>query len=197
MAYLNNIPQATQQINSTQPQIQGNFGDIKTLIDVDHETFGSANEGMHKYVHLPVQTAAPILGVNNGFYNVLDSGATEINQTFSRTQRFSGVGLDVPMTASVLSVANPAAGSDGFTFLPSGIILRWLSQAVVSGLQTITLPATLGYPVFNSIFQIIITPWNPSVTTNISISLVNILSATQFRINASGVGAARILVIGY
>ena len=97
------------------------------------------------------------------------------------------------MSASILSSAAPVMGMNGWTYLPSGIIMRWDTQGVVAGAQTITLPALPGLVALTTIFTVNITPVGAGLTA----SLLAITNNTQFTVNASGVGSIRILTIGY
>lgn len=65
MAYNSNIPQPNDELKDSQADILENFTQIKNLIDVNHETFGSANEGKHKFVQFP-EGAAPATAVDEG-----------------------------------------------------------------------------------------------------------------------------------
>jgi len=191
MAYSNIIPQPGDQLKDSQSDILDNFAEIQTLVEVNHETFGIPDQGKHKWVALPTQIAAPLLTVDNGIYNVNDFGGTNKDEIWVHSQKSAGT-TDIPMTASVLSHSVPAMGAAGWAYLPSGIIMRWEVQAVAGGAQTITLPATAGFPVFTTIYQVMLTP----VGAGISVPLVAIVNNTQFTVNASGAGSVRILVIG-
>lgn len=110
--YFNNIPQATDIIAQSQPQLLSNFGSIMSIIDVNHGDFATAVAGQHKYVQMPVQASPPaLLAGEVGLYNFPVSG---INQMFVRKSDTTSV----PMTQA--SLARP-----GYTYLPSGIILQW------------------------------------------------------------------------
>lgn len=191
MAYNNAIPNPPDKPSISQPQIKINFAGIKTLIDVNHETFDIPNQGMHKWITFPVQIASPLLAGDNGLYNVNDFGGTNKDEIFVHSQKSAGT-TDIPMTASVISHSVPAQGDAGWAYLPSGIIMRWGSNAVAGGAATITLPATAGFPVFTTIYQVMLTP----VGAGISVPLVAIVNNTQFSVNASGAGSVRFLVIG-
>ena len=49
MAYLNNIPQATDRIKDSQPQILANFAEIQTLVGVNHVNFNAVDQGKHTF----------------------------------------------------------------------------------------------------------------------------------------------------
>lgn len=190
MAYNNLIPQPLDDPSNSQAQILANFAGIKTLVDIDHATFDTPKQGFHNKITLPVQAPMPALAANNGFFNFLHP-ATAKNQTYSHNQLFAGT-ADVPMTASILSSAAAVQGMSGWTYLPSGIIMRWDVQAVIAGAQTITLPALPGLTALTTIFNVNTTP----ATALLSVQLTGITNNTQFTIRSSGVGSIRILTIG-
>jgi|GEM_PF-2795012 hypothetical protein len=114
--YFPNIPQATDQIANSQPQILNNFGSIQSIIDVNHGDFATNVAGQHTYVQMTLQASRPISNPGDvGLYNFPDS--TPTNQMWVRSSD-GNLAHDVPMTKA--SLANP-----GYTYLPSRIILQW------------------------------------------------------------------------
>ena len=191
MAYNGLIPGALDIPANSQPQIQTNFTEIQTLIKIDHADFDTTNQGMHNKVTLPPQIASPLLAANNGFYNVIDSGGTNVSETWTHNQRVGGT-VDVPMTASVLSLAAPVQGMSGWTYLPSSILIRWDVQAVVMGPQAIVLPPLPGLAALTTIFSVNIT----AVGAGLDVQLTAITNNTTIQVNASAAGSIRILTIG-
>ncbi len=82
MAYNANIPLATDQLSQSQIDINANFQALKTLIDVNHVDFASADQGKHAKVTFPAQSPAPtfILG-EIGLYSFL-SPITGVNELY-------------------------------------------------------------------------------------------------------------------
>jgi hypothetical protein len=118
--YFPTIPQATDQISNSQPQIQNNFGSIMSLIDVNHGDFATNVAGQHNYVQMPQQGSPPAtLAGEVGLYNFPGTGGNQMWVRKSDT-------TSIPMTQASLALP-------GYTYLPSGIILQW-------GLTTSTLP---------------------------------------------------------
>lgn len=194
MAYFNNIPQPTDAINNSQPQLLSNFAAIKTLIDINHGTFGAADEGKHKLVTLPVQAAAPVPAAGDGcIYNKLFAGTAK-NETHIHNQTQAGT-ANIPMSASILSTTAPVAAMQGWTYLPSGIQMRWESSPFAfNGLYTHTVnPA---YPAFTQIFAVIPIPSTPGIAAAIPVKLVDIQTNTQFRLYSNGNTFADMLIIG-
>jgi hypothetical protein len=191
MAYNPAIPNAPDKPKNSQPQLKDNFTGIKTLIDINHVTFDLADQGKHAKVTMPVQTAAPVVLAGEGCIYNKNFATTGKNETYLHNQLIAST-VDIPMSASVLSNTVPVMNSNGWTYLPSGIILRWETQALVAGAQTITLAVIAGSPAFTNIFQVMLTP----ATINLSVQLTGILNNTQFTVNSSGIGSMRVLTIG-
>ena len=72
MAYQNNIPQPTQRLKDSQGDLLANFQALQTFLEVNHVTFGSGDEGKHKWVSFPTQGSAPsFAGGEEGLYNLV------------------------------------------------------------------------------------------------------------------------------
>lgn len=191
MAYNNNVPLANQSISSTQTPILNNF-----------IALNSWGNGYGEYV---LQASTPSFSANNdGMYTKAYNNTTNtLNELFVHKQAFGATTKEIPFTASILSQATPAAMTSGWTYLPSGILLRWENIASGTGLSTITLSS--GYPAFNQILNIILCPYSSSTTDdNFAVRLVAINSTTQFQVyfssrtsTGSGTGSAKALIIGY
>lgn len=86
MPYQSNKPLAVDYMNVSQGDLQGNFLALKALIDVNHETFGSAYEGKHAMVSFPekvVSLVPPIFPLATsatelGMYAKADGGNTHL-----------------------------------------------------------------------------------------------------------------------
>lgn len=155
ITYSPNIPQATDQISQSQPQILENFQGINTLLAVDHATFASSNAGFHNKTTFPVQGSAPSFTAGNiGLYNLLDSVST-VNQLFINLQD----GTNVPITAAA-KAANP-----GYTYLPSGLLVKW-GTGTANGSTVITYPTGATIPVFNNVYHAQVITVRGSVATN-------------------------------
>ena len=111
MAYNETIPQPTTAVSNAQAALLENFAVIKTLIAEDHNTFSTANEGMHKKITFPVQaTAGAVVAGQIGLYADTSGGTEELF-----INRVAG---QIPFTKSVKEYS-------GYTYLPSGIIMQW------------------------------------------------------------------------
>lgn len=147
MAYQQNIPQAGDRLKDSQADLLGNFQAIKQLIDVNHATFGSANEGKHNKVTFPVQNPASVFAAGDlGLYSFL-SPLTARNELYL----YDYAGNRIPITAS-----QQVASSAGWTYLPSGVLIKW-GNSTANGLTTITFPSGATIPAFTSIFSMSVT----------------------------------------
>ena len=149
MAYTNNIPQATDRPNNSQPLILANFAAIATLNAVNHVAFDAADQGKHKFVTMPIQGAAP------------GAAANEIT-LYSRTSVLSGrAELAFERSTGVVTEFTSAlAAAQGWTRLPSGILLKWMFAQITAdtGITTQLWPTGATVPAFTSVFSVFITP---------------------------------------
>ena len=216
MAYNPNIPLATDQLSQSQSDIEGNFQAIQTLIDVNHVDFSDgADMGKHWVINLPVQTGLPgsqFAAGEVGLYNQLPTAqpTTGVNELWINKQNSGGV-VQIPLTASILSTnGSPASFSNGWTYLPSGILLKWGNQNMPSGSstatsmgQTVVYPTSASIPVFNRVFQILLSNIYTDSASNGGANLFNVYSstATQFQVTWAGTNASNTAVsylsIGY
>lgn len=111
MAYKANIPLQTDQISTSQADLLANFQEINTFVAIDHDGFGTTNAGKHKKATFPAAAAPGAVGATEvGLYaaNVGANPELWINKTATQ----------IPFTAGLLA-------APGWTYLPSGIILKW------------------------------------------------------------------------
>lgn len=150
---LNNVPVPGQTLGNSRDLINANFAAINTAFGVNHVTYndGSGNQGKHNLLELIVQAATPTFAATEtGLYNKVPAAPfplTAKQETFIHLQSNSGA-HDVPMTASILSTATPAALSSGWSYLPSGLIVKWSSNISCTGLQTVNFPVGGNIPAF-------------------------------------------------
>jgi len=210
MAYQANIPQPNNLLSQSQDDILNNFQAIQTLIGINHVNFNAADQGKHKWVTYPQQAATPPagsgflateLGAYNAVYTLTNQNELYINKTNQATV------VQVPSTASVLSANSaPAQNTQGWTLLPSGILLRWGNFSGFTGLNTVTMTSSAaGGPVPTQILSVQLTAYDPSAgDVNFAVRLANIISNSQFNVYISsrtntgaGTGGFQWLVIGY
>lgn len=188
MAYSNTIPAATDQLNDSQQDILNNFIAIHQLIGVNHVDFNlGAESGKHTEVTLPYNGAPTATGPNEA--SIL-SGASPyssfiVGNNGSLFWKAQNNTATIPMTVGYYippaAVADPV---EGFTFLPSGLLLKFGRTATLSGLnQVITYPVAVGTtPVFTLLpFMILVSPFANSANPRI----LNVNSFTQTTITVS------------
>lgn len=142
MAYQPNVPTGLVNLNVDYANIQGNFQQLDTTFGVDHVTYSnvSAQNGYHTSIHFnPVSTTAtnppnnqpPVVpAAIAGFGQLLNAevndgpGPADTNLYF-----LTGLGNLIQLTRSF----PPQANTNGYTFLPGGLILQWGFRSVTSG----------------------------------------------------------------
>ena len=211
------IPNATDQISQSQSQIQTNFASIKSLVDINHVDFSDGvNFGKHYAVTFPVQLAANLPTFLSGevaLYNMLPTAnpTTGVDELFINKIVSGGAAVQIPMTASILSTSNaPATFSNGWTYLPSGILAKWgqASGAMFEGGASaskgvVTFPVLSNVPVFKGVFQIMLGQiWTVNRTSAGSNGFaLNAMTTTTFTVTWSGNNSTgsivNYLAIGY
>ena len=197
-------PQATDQLSQSQSDILNNFTAIQGLIDVNHAPFSDGtNYGKHKWINFPVQTGLPgspsqFASGEVGLYNQLPTAnpITGIDELFINKIVSGGAAVQVPMTASILSTNNgPGTFSNGWTYLPSGILLKWawisgtgLEGGASNTKGVVVFPTGANTPVFRGIFQVLVSQvWQTNRTSAGSNGFALFsMSTTQFIVTWSG-----------
>lgn len=149
MSYQANIPQPTNRLKDSQQDILDNFMAIKQLVDVNHATFGSATEGKHSFVEFPTATptkntlATPEVALYSK--NGAQSGVPELY--FQRNNLAADMGY---------AITESLQATNGWTRLPSGILIKWGTAAIAqrNSLITIIYPVAGNIPVFTSVFMV-------------------------------------------
>lgn len=200
MGYNPNIPQSTDILSQSQGDILGNFQALDVWVVVDHVDFGSPDEGKHNKVTFVVQSPAPsFLGGEIGLYNFL-SPLTGVDELYIANQ----AGITTQLSASTLSTnANPGNNVSGWTYLPSGILLKW-GNGNANGNTAITFPVGPTIPVFTNVMSMQISTFaNSAVDTD---TFVRLSAFTNVGFNVFGsartsmvsvAGAFQYLAIGY
>ena len=162
-----NTPQATDSISATTAPIRNNFLAVEGWTLVDHVviTGGGPNEGKHNKVTLMNQAAAPVFmpnidvatGVSAlGLYAFAGPLPATTNPANATTQLYAHVvrklndaaitwtTSEIPFSYSILTQVrtpdNDFATSDtGYTYLPSGILMKW-------GVSDVNTPAVPPFP---------------------------------------------------
>jgi hypothetical protein len=192
-----NVPLTGQNLGNTRVPINTNFATINTAFAIDHVAFATSGEGWHNKVTLPVQGGVPTFASGqDGIYNFANA-TTGSNELYAHIQKAGGSATaDIPFTASSISQNSGITnGSTGWTYLPSGILMRWdyFTYSTNTGNITYTYPTGADYPpAFNNLFSVQITPTSVAGgDQNFSVRLISILNSTQFSVyfsNRTSVG---------
>lgn len=200
LPYNVNIPFATNDPSVDQPDMEENTNTINTFVQQDHLGFnnqfnGNANSGgWHTNIHMIDQGAgfdpARITSVGQLF-------AKEVTLNgFTDTALFYRTGTNVGFANSLTQITAPkntVTGSNGYTFLPGGMIMQWgiiNSPPLNSGITT---PLLFNIPYPTACVNVQMTLINDGSTQNAQVMSVRntSVSATGFSWNYSGGSAYR------
>lgn len=151
MSYTANAPASNQSYAQSQPLIQDNFLALAS--------FGNG------YCALPVQSSAPAFSTSTDYIYMLAYATTSTNELFVHKQTTAGLS-EVPFTASKMSNNAAASCDNGWTYLPSGLLIKWGTVAAAANPVSITPTATSGGPNFSRVFTVYVTPQDTSTNTN-------------------------------
>jgi hypothetical protein len=146
--YKDNIPQPDDILKTSQSDLLGNFQAIKTLIDVNHGTFGAADQGKHKFIQFPIQFANPVTSISEVALYSKNGAISAVPELFFRRSNNG----DITEFTEGGNAAN-----EGFSSTPSGFLLKWGFQdfpgdgALFRANTVVFNPA---FPVFTNIFNI-------------------------------------------
>ncbi len=152
----------------TQDDILENFQQLNTAWNINHVAFNNATQGKHIEVTLPENIAPTntLLDEAN-IYSQLSTltGETELVwQRENNGDRIEWTGLK--------------ADEEGWTRLPSGILLKWGQATVVGGSSAILYPVAADTPVFAANpFIVLATPVGNS---NNTVAISGVLTPLQF-----------------
>lgn len=180
--YTPNIPLGTQQINSTQANIEINFQDIQNLFSVNHGPLTtvaapSTTEGLHTLISYYNQTTDPATGSNDMalyakpvggdpnemelFVRYANNGSVvQLTSTSSGTySTTSGTVTTTGSTPSGQIYQEPSTGVyNGYQYIAGGIIMMFGYQMIWadSSIQTYTFP----FPTFPNFSGFSATPFH-------------------------------------
>jgi hypothetical protein len=177
MTYNPNIPQATDLISNSQPQILANFNQLNVQFGVDHQAFntGSGNgDGTHKQITFDNAPTEPTpSGTISNIFPLLVGSNQELFFKNASTE-YNGAGKVQLTGASVLN-------TNGYITLPNALIIQW-------GIGTWTPPGTATQVTINFPLMFPAHAWNVQMI-QIGLNFNNILNVTS--INQSSFIATR------
>ena len=160
-----NVPLASQSLGQTNASIRGNFSVIGAAFIVDHVDYNTSGQGKHNQVTFPVQGAQPtFLTGEEGLYNFLNA-TTNKNELYVHKQLVAGT-VDIPFTASKMSNYAFASCNSGWSYLPSGLLIKWGSIAANSPAISVNTTTISGGPAFQQVFTVMVTSVDTGTATN-------------------------------
>lgn len=167
--YTPGYPPDGSSLGQTKATIRNNLDGTFETLGIDHINNngqpGSQPAGYHNVIHCVPQGSNP--GAIAGYGQLY---CKSINSVVTDTALFweTGTGLIAQMTVNI----NPSATTNGYTFLPGGIIIQWGQSTSSSSTQ----PITFNIPFPNNCFNVQITPTSTSTTA----SATNVLYPSGF-----------------
>ena len=148
MAYKNDIPLPDDKINISQADLRNNFNAIKTLVDINHETFDLAQQGKHVKVDLTNQAGGVPTSAANEVALYSNAGAlcASVN---------GGAEIDVS-TATLAAI--------GRCKLLCGLEVKWGTGTINNGSATVV--TTFAAAFATSCYTVLITNTSTTVVGN-------------------------------
>jgi len=148
-----NIPQSTDEPSDSQPQLLQNNQNLPVWTAVDHYEFTSNNAGKHKQVTMPELVVAPTTLADEGALYTKQGTLSTVTELFFRRE---SNGAEINMTQA----------GGGFSYLPSGLLVKWGSDSRTGyaitipnpGSNKVFFPAGPGIPAFTTLLFIIVSP---------------------------------------
>lgn len=179
---LNNVPLSGQNLQNTRVPINQNFSTIDSTFSIDHVAYNTSGGGKHNKITFPVQALAPVFAAgDDGIYNKLYAG-TGLNELFIHQQYSAGT-RDIPFTATTGNTIAGVIGGAGYTYLPSGLLVKWGVDTRTGDSGTVTMPATgsggIAIPAFSICFWMGVNTYPTSVASDTDV----FAAITQFGAN--------------
>ena len=214
MAFLPNIPLSTDQQSISQANILNNFMLLGAIAGNSNASSASLNgTSGFNWIYLPPTspnggppTGSSFTTGNIGVYSSLYSTTSQNELYISKQNQATTV--QIPLSASILSSNSAPGAGNGWSYLPSGMIIAsGSSTGTSSGLVTFTPILTSG-PTFTQILNVIVCPYNNTTTgdLNFAVRLVDVNSPTTFRVYyssrtstgpSSGATGLQFFIFGY
>ena len=168
---LNNVPVPGQSLGSSRDLINANFATIDTAFSVNHSPYndGSGNQGMHAFIQMPAAT--PVLTTPAGIVGLYAkngpiSGVPEL--FFQRQNQAANTGYSITETTGT---------TNGWTRLPSGILIKWNSSVSIAGAATTTISVNTVGPDFVAVYTVLISSINSALDYDHVISVQSFTAA--------------------
>lgn len=174
--YNNDIPDSGNNPSSDQPKMQENTQSIFNILNQDMIGFTVPNGGLHKKITYIQQAADPGSAAGQYVTYSKDSGSG-VSELYLQKDGGSVVQL---------TKGTPVTAATGFTYLPGGLLLKWMTVPILTNTGTANYDTTIP---FTTVYSIVIGPqqgatmWVASSTT------------TSVTINRTGSGASNCYVM--
>lgn len=146
MPYSPNTPQFNDVPSSSQPQLLNNFQSISTFVNVNHVDFDLPDQGKHKWVSFPIQGSSPATNTTEVALFSKTSANTGNVELYMRKQN-NGTLTSFTEQAAITS-------SSGWTYLPSGILMKW---GTLNATGAITVDANTFGPAYTTLYSVQLT----------------------------------------
>ncbi|MGD8327647.1 MAG: hypothetical protein PVF65_12090 [Sphingomonadales bacterium] len=138
MSYQAGIPLGTDNPSDSATDFRNNFGQIDTVVAVNHVQFNDADAGKHKFLQMPDQSSAPTTASNEGA--LYTKAVTGVTQLFFREENN---GTERQMTGAF------TAASSGELIIPGGLTLKWGTATTAGTTLTVTYPSPFSTATYN------------------------------------------------
>jgi hypothetical protein len=149
MPYQANRPLANDQLSQSQQDINGNFqilGSIGGNIQPNSAGINTAPGAGFNYLYLQTVANPPLgtaFAANTALYSAVFN--TKANLFVNKVNNAGN--QQYPITSSILDTATPGNGTSGWSYLPSGLIIKWGVVGVpnIAAGGTANFDATVGF----------------------------------------------------
>lgn len=174
--YQPTIPTGNLDLDVDYKNIQDNFSQLNTTYAVDHValTDGTAQNGYHKAMHMVQQVApAAVSGVGSLYCTTVTDGLDTDQILYYKT----GLNKIIQMTRNFV----PLAATNGYTFIPGGLMVQWgRIGSPVSGDNTV-LFATSNKDFPSNCFNVFLSLERSNANTSMIVIKTGSISKTGFK----------------
>lgn len=132
MTFTSGVPTTGQTLGQTRDIIRNNFTNYFNVVSQDHISPNATGEGKHNKSTYVAQTVDPVTALNE--IAEYSKNASGIIQGFLAP---SNAGTPIQMTRLDTGALN---NSNGYSFLPGGLIIQWAALSAISNNQEVTFP---------------------------------------------------------
>lgn len=172
------MPTGTVRLSIDYQNLQKNFQQLDTTFGVDHTTFSNqtAQNGYHKAIHL-IPQAAP--AATAGYGQLFSTTVTDVNNDQALFFLTGGNRL-LKLTMNFV----PVSATNGYTFLPGGLIFQWGVVNAPGSTGTVTFStANIAFP--NNCFNVSLTVRRNASSSTQGMYINGLPTTTQFQFNGS------------